>query len=141
MQSKKFDSNKLRFDLIPPEVEKAIATILNFGAKKYGPNNWRKLPDFNARFTAALMRHLNAWRLGEKDDSESGFPHLWHMACNIAFLIWEEENTIKKGADCGRTNICKNFGTSCCLVCTTQDGTSTHFIRGRPYANHSRRPI
>lgn len=20
------------------------------------------------------------------DDEESGFPHLWHLACNIAFL-------------------------------------------------------
>lgn len=107
MQSKKFDADKLRFDLIPPEVEKAIATILTFGANKYGANNWQKLPDFNARFTAALMRHLNAWRLGEKDDLEGGFPHLWHMACNIAFLIWKEEKmgcydtVIAKCPDCG----------------------------------------
>lgn len=90
-ESEKFDSGKLRFDLIPPELEKAIATILTFGANKYGANKWQGLGNFNDRFTAALMRHLNAWRLGEKDDPESGFPHLWHMACNVAFLIWKGE--------------------------------------------------
>jgi len=25
-------------------------------------------------------------------DKESGFPHLWHMACNIAFLCELERN-------------------------------------------------
>ncbi len=90
-EGKKFDDDKLRFDLIPPEVEKAMATILTFGAKKYGANCWQTLDDFKNRFTAALMRHLNAWRSGEEDDPESGYPHLWHIACNVAFLIWYEE--------------------------------------------------
>jgi hypothetical protein len=104
--NKKFDSNKLRFDLIPPEVEKAMATILTFGAKKYGANNWQGLDNFNERFTAALMRHLNSWRLGEILDKESGYPHLWHIACNVAFLIWKKEkndkihkNSRKQGQD------------------------------------------
>ncbi len=88
----KYDEDKLRFDLIPPEVEKALAEIITFGAKKYGDHNWKELPNFKPRFTAALMRHLNDWRSGEKDDLESGKPHLWHMICDVAFLIWEEEN-------------------------------------------------
>ena len=92
-RGKKDDSDKLRFDLIPPILLKAVATILTFGAKKYSPNNWQRLGNFNERFTGALMRHLNAWRDGEKIDQESGQPHLWHIACNVAFLIWKEYNT------------------------------------------------
>ena len=33
------------------------------------------------------MRHFEAYRSGEKNDPESGMPHLWHVACNIMFLI------------------------------------------------------
>ncbi len=92
-QNQKFDDEKLRFDLIPPEILTAIAEVLSFGAKKYGPNNWQQLDNFNSRFTAALMRHLNAWRSGETNDPESGKSHLCHMACNIAFLIWKESQS------------------------------------------------
>lgn len=89
---KKDDSLKLRFDLIPPIFLKAVATILSFGARKYGPNNWQTLDNFEERYTGALMRHLNAWRSGERTDPESGHSHLWHIACNVAFLIWKEYN-------------------------------------------------
>ena len=46
---KKFDGDKLRFDLIPAVAEEEIAKILTFGAKKYGPDNWQKLDDFDNR--------------------------------------------------------------------------------------------
>lgn len=86
----KYDSNKLRYDLIPPEATSALARVLTYGAAKYGPNNWQQLDDFTARYTAALMRHLEAWRGGEEVDSESGLPHLEHALCNLAFLVWKE---------------------------------------------------
>lgn len=98
---KKYDEDKLRFDLIPPITFKALASILTMGASKYGPNNWQNLEDFEARYTGALMRHLNAWRSGEKKDPESGHPHLWHALCNVVFLIWREDNGVKGNATCG----------------------------------------
>lgn len=36
-------------------------------------------------------RHWLAYLKGEKYDQESGLPHLWHLACNAAFLIEMEE--------------------------------------------------
>ena len=83
----KFDKEKLRYDLLPPEILEAAATILTFGA-----NNWQKLEDFNNRYYAALERHIQAWRKGEKVDKESGEPHLSHALVNVMFLLWNELN-------------------------------------------------
>lgn len=82
----KFDGDKLRYDLIPPEATKALARVLTYGARKYKPDNWRKVDDV-WRYKAALMRHYEAWREGETHDKESGMHHLEHMLCNAAFLV------------------------------------------------------
>lgn len=84
---RKDDAGKPRFDLIPPEFDLAVARVLEYGARKYAPDNWRKVSDWKARYTAALMRHVCAWRAGEELDKESGLPHLAHAACCVAFLI------------------------------------------------------
>lgn len=81
----KFDTTKLRYDLIPTSSTKALAEVLTYGAKKYKPNNWKQ-GDLD-RYTAAAMRHLEAWRGGEKLDEESGLKHLAHLMTNIAFMI------------------------------------------------------
>ena len=36
------NKGKLRFDLIPPEMDKAVAEVLTQGATKYGDRNWEK---------------------------------------------------------------------------------------------------
>lgn len=90
----KFDTGKLRFDLIPPEIDKWLAEILTYGAAKYEPNNWQKVDA--ERYWAALYRHLNAFRLGEQNDQESEFCHLHHALCNIAFLAWKNEHDSRK---------------------------------------------
>lgn len=92
---KKFDTGKLRYDLIPPEVLEALATILTYGAEKYAPNSWQSLDDFENRYTAALMRHMVARRKGEKVDPESGMNHADHMLCNAAFLAWQDRQSEK----------------------------------------------
>ena len=86
----KHDQEKIRLELIPPSLLKAIGTILTFGAKKYDDDNWRKCEKWS-RYYGALMRHLNAWWDGEDLDSESGHSHLWHAACCLAFLIEFQE--------------------------------------------------
>lgn len=84
----KFDAGKLRFDLITPDVEEQLAAVLTHGAKKYAANSWQEnVEDPINRYYAALRRHLNAWRKGEKVDPESGLNHLAHVACNVMFLL------------------------------------------------------
>ena len=82
----KWDKDKLKYNLVPPFALKELAKVLTYGAKKYKPNNWRKInnPD---RYIDALYRHLEAWRAGEEIDKESGLLHLSHALTNIVFLL------------------------------------------------------
>jgi hypothetical protein len=86
VEGKKFDTGKARYDLIPPEIEEAIAKILTFGADKYGERNW-ELGMAWGRPYAALRRHMAAWWSGEENDPESNMPHTWHAACCLAFIV------------------------------------------------------
>ena len=88
IESKKFDDSKARWDLLDIDFVEGIVKVLTYGAKKYEDNNWRGLVDKNGsdRYYAALMRHIAAWRQGEKTDPESTLPHLYHAACGLYFL-------------------------------------------------------
>ena len=88
-----FDAGKPRFELIPPEGDLAVATVLTRGAEKYPARNWEAGMDWSRPF-GSLMRHLNAWWSGESLDPQSGHSHLWHAACNIFFLIAYERRGI-----------------------------------------------
>lgn len=69
-------------------------------AGKYGDNNWQNLPDGYNRCKAAMFRHLAASENGEQLDSESGLPHLAHMAWDaIALLHFYMEDLNKKNHD------------------------------------------
>ena len=83
---KKFDEGKLRYDLLPVEALREVVKVLTFGAKKYGDNNW-KITKPESRYTAAAMRHGEAYRGGEVHDPESGIHHLAHRICCDLFLL------------------------------------------------------
>jgi len=82
----KYDDGKAPIALVPPEVIEAMATVLEFGATKYGANNWRKDPSEWSRSYSSLQRHLNSFWSGEDFDPESGEPHLAHALTQCAFL-------------------------------------------------------
>lgn len=90
---KKYDSDKIRWDLVPFGALESVAKIITFGAKKYGENNWKTLENFEDRYFAAFMRHIMSWRQGEEADPESGEPHLAHAMCNLLFLLDGGEKT------------------------------------------------
>ena len=85
---RKMDQEKTRLDLIPAWTLEALGRVLTYGAKKYAPDNWKRMENGNDRYYAALLRHLTAWRGGEVEDPESKLPHLWHVLCNVVFLIY-----------------------------------------------------
>lgn len=81
----KYDTGKVRLDLLPPEAVMGLGEVLTYGASKYGPNNWQQVEP--ERYEAALLRHLMAWKSGSPVDEESGISHLKHVLCNAAFLV------------------------------------------------------
>ena len=89
-QQAKADTGKPRPTLVPVSLIEAVTAIRECGCQKYhDPENWRKVEP--QRYRDALYRHWLAYLKGEKCDQESGLPHLWHLACNAAFLIEMEE--------------------------------------------------
>lgn len=82
----KADQHKARFDLIPPEFMLELARVLTYGANKYSAHNWANGADWSRYFSAA-QRHLWAWQQGEDHDEETGYSHLAHAACCLAFLL------------------------------------------------------
>jgi hypothetical protein len=83
----KHDQSKLRVDLIPPELISYDAAIYTIGAGKYGDDNWKGGLSYR-RVLGAIGRHLLQRCLGEKNDSESGLPHLAHARWNIGALLY-----------------------------------------------------
>jgi hypothetical protein len=87
----KFDKDKVRFDLLTLDMAAPllyVAKVLTFGCKKYADNSWQQLDEAVRRYNGAIDRHLNAARLGEVKDKDSGLPHMAHVACNALFLLW-----------------------------------------------------
>jgi hypothetical protein len=97
----KQDEGKPRLDLVPPGIIEAVGIIRTYGTVKYGdPDGWRRVAP--ERYVAALMRHLCDYLRNPRGvDAESGLPHLWHMACNIAFLIELDERVKIKAEEVG----------------------------------------
>lgn len=92
-QKVKADAGKLRPTLVPVDLIRAVAEVRMYGNAKYpdgGPDNWKQVEP--QRYKDALYRHWLAYLDGEMVDMESGLPHLWHLACNVAFLIELEES-------------------------------------------------
>jgi len=88
----KHDQGKPRWDLLPIEIIGKIVDVMTFGAKKYDDNNWKNVDNGAERYYAAAMRHLAAWRRGERADAESGLHPLAHALCGIMFAFWLEEH-------------------------------------------------
>lgn len=90
-QSAKADEGKLQLTLVPQSILPAIAQIRMYGCQKYSnPDNWKRVEP--ERYRDAAYRHWIAYLADNKSvDTESGLPHLWHCACNLAFLIEMED--------------------------------------------------
>jgi hypothetical protein len=86
MESIKKDQNKPGMHLLPGKPLQEIAKVMDFGAKKYDPHNWRKGMDWS-RMYSALQRHLTEWNDNAGNDPETGLTHLAHAGCCILFLL------------------------------------------------------
>ena len=87
-QDAKADAGKPDPTLVPSALIWAVAAIRGYGNRKYpegGKDNWKRVEP--ERYRAAMYRHLLAYIDDPYGvDEESGYPHLWHLVTNGAFL-------------------------------------------------------
>ncbi|EJW92098.1 hypothetical protein EVA_19794 [gut metagenome] len=93
-ESKKNDrkDGKLMWELLPLEMLEDVVRVYTFGAKKYGPNTWKDLPDGLQRYKAALLRHLVEFEKGHILDDESHIEHLAHVIWNAIAMLTVSKN-------------------------------------------------
>lgn len=82
----KYDKGKPRPSLLPLQAVMEVVKVLEFGAKKYGENNWQQVVPASRYYDAAL-RHIFAWKSGEQFDTETGLSHFAHAATCLLFLL------------------------------------------------------
>ncbi len=81
----RYNNDKLRYDLIPALANREYAKIWTQALGKYPEGNWEKGMPWT-EVIASAMRHLEAIRLGEDIDAESGLLHAAHLQANAAML-------------------------------------------------------
>lgn len=86
-EGRKLDAGKPRWSLLPWNALAAVVAVLEFGARKYAPGNWRHVPEARQRYFDAAQRHLVAWWQGEANDAETQCSHLAHAVCCLLFLL------------------------------------------------------
>ena len=84
------DTDKPRYDLIPPEGLYRLAMLYTRGAKKYAPRNWEKGQPCSV-VLASMMRHVEKYRQGDRTED-----HLAAVAWN-AFAIMTFEDRVEAG--------------------------------------------
>ena len=89
--------------LIEPEFILGIGAVLEMGARKYAPNNWKlsvNTEDHKAFVDdrqGSMIRHAMARLSGELRDVESGLPHMYHVACNAMFIDFYDDEQSHRG--------------------------------------------
>lgn len=93
LTGKKHDGGKAPIALISSTFIFEVAKVLQFGAGKYDPWNWKGGFKW-ARVASAVLRHIFSWLGGEDKDPETGLSHLAHASCGLMFLIDFEVNKL-----------------------------------------------
>jgi hypothetical protein len=77
---------KVPLQYLPTVGEAYTALVLEHGANKYGPFNWRKEAISISTYVGAIRRHVGAIADGQDLDEDTGLPHWAHIAasCFIA---------------------------------------------------------
>lgn len=81
----RFNTGKVRHDLVPQYAQRQYAEVLTRGSEKYAERNW-ELGMKWSKVLASMKRHIEAFELGDDYDSETGLLHMAHVMCNAAFI-------------------------------------------------------
>lgn len=68
-----------------------VCDVLTDGSAKYDDENYKFVEQPHQRYFAASLRHITAWKTGEKIDADTGRPHLACAIANLLFLMWHDK--------------------------------------------------
>jgi hypothetical protein len=94
-------SKKAHYRALSPDLNKDTALAFTFGRTKHGVDNFRKMtPEASGEIYDALMRHLEAFRMGEVKADDSKIHHLAHACANLHMLyrlcmVYSNEEVLK----------------------------------------------
>ncbi|QRQ99764.1 dATP/dGTP diphosphohydrolase domain-containing protein [Dyadobacter sandarakinus] len=90
-QGIRLNSDKPQWSLVDFASLEDMVKVLQYGAGRYGKENWRKgFP--TTQICESLLRHTFAYLSGEDNDQETGLPHFAHIQCNALFLAHTQRN-------------------------------------------------
>lgn len=72
---------------VPPVGMLEVGRVMEVGAQKYGPMNWRDKDVSTSTYYDAAMRHLFQWWDGCDNDSETDVSHLAHAAACLLIML------------------------------------------------------
>jgi hypothetical protein len=84
----RFNTGKVRYDLIPTHLLESTARVFEHGAKKYAAWNWCKGMPYSA-VIGCIKRHIAEIERGNDYDTGeggSGQRHIGHLICNLLML-------------------------------------------------------
>lgn len=86
----KMAENKPRLELVPRFAIEELARVYEAGLNKYSPESWRQFTPEQAQacLLGAALRHLEAYREGERIDAGSGCETLAQAAWNALTLLY-----------------------------------------------------
>lgn len=136
-QSIKADAGKPRPTLVPPEAIWAIAEVRGYGSAKYGDQEaWREVEP--ERYRDALYRHWLAECANPGGlDQESGLPHLWHVLCNAALLVAQEEGQCGERPTHTVAQVAAERDEGRVVVLPCKVGDMVRATATRPYNDHT----
>jgi hypothetical protein len=82
----RYNANKIRLDLIPPEWPWALGDVTTKGSYKYEERNWERGMKWS-HMIGCVSRHILKFLIGERYDAETGCHHLAMAAWNILALM------------------------------------------------------
>lgn len=90
-QAKRFNKGKLRWGLVDFEAVGEMVKVLEAGAIKYGPDNWKKGLN-REEILESIQRHLISTFEKEEVDQELGTYHIANIMANCMFYLYHHRN-------------------------------------------------
>lgn len=88
-KSLRYNDGKPQWSLVHLKSLEPLVRVLEYGAKKYERDNWKKGLD-PQEILDSIIRHIAELQSGEDRDKESGELHIGHIMANCMFYVYHK---------------------------------------------------